>query len=707
MINLRTKFHSVFHKITMRGWKMTLICGLICATCSTHTTAQQSRLNVKKNLTYRQQVNPEVLDNYLYSTYYGTGKKTYNLKGFTISQSPMKIQSIKVNPTGTSYAILSSNGKRSVVEIYDAVTANDKIHEFKDIKNPTAIAYSYDSKKLYIAASDRMIYVYDTKTFRFVRAIHSPCVPGKMEASKNGYFLAVSEPHTTAVIDIENGKVRTSISPDSDIRHISFSDDSSMLGILMSSSITIYDTRTFSQKTTIQLTGNPTSFSFHPEGKYISVASSYNTISFVNINDIGDRPFIIEPDGMVSYVKFVRDGKQNIYLSYNSNKSIKYKQLTGFSPNYTKMLRDELLAKMEEWAKIRDDESLDEYKLRVNEESRIIQARLFEQEIATRLADDMVTMSTVTLGGYNPENSMLTLNFDNLPTVYLTVPEKEVQDFMVTENLEFRNAVYGITKDDKFELIYADVYNKATGKQYTFNNLNRQSLDFLSAESEFVPIEIVQLSSMEEVKLNTIKKNVVEMAKKQKLISDHTNIQVNTAVVSDFDAAGNKITNYKIGFNYTVESGYSTHEDFPAGKYKIKESNAAESMLKIVAQAFETDFAQYIQAGKKVKVKITGSADALPINGNIAYDGSYGEFENEPCHIDGMMSSISVTQKSGIKKNEQLAFIRASAVKDYIQRNVKTLNDMNTDYQYNIELSDKRGGKYRRINVEFTFINAF
>ncbi len=91
----------------------------------------------------------------------------------------------------------------------------------------------------------------------------------------------------------------------------------------------------------------------------------------------------------------------------------------------------------------------------------------------------------------------------------------------------------------------------------------------------------------------------------------------------------------------------------------------------------------------------------------IAYDGSYGEFENEPYYLNGDLSTINVTKNNGIRKNEQLAFIRAAAVKDYIQTNVTSLHSMNTNYRYNIELSDQKGGKYRRINVEFTFINAF
>ena len=92
--------------------------------------------------------------------------------------------------------------------------------------------------------------------------------------------------------------------------------------------------------------------------------------------------------------------------------------------------------------------------------------RLFEQEIATRMADNLVEKSEVTLGNYNPNSNMLAVDFNTMPTIYLNIPADEVSDFMNPGDLEFRNAVYGLTKNDKFELIYADVYNKASGKTY-------------------------------------------------------------------------------------------------------------------------------------------------------------------------------------------------------------------------------------------------
>lgn len=87
-------------------------------------------------------------------------------------------------------------------------------------------------------------------------------------------------------------------------------------------------------------------------------------------------------------------------------------------------------------------------------------------------------------------------------------------------------------------------------------------------------------------------------------------------------------------------------EDFPSGGYNIEKSNAAMSLMKIIKNAFEGDFSKYLAEGKQVKVIITGSADASPIRGRIAYDGRYGEFTDEPYYKDGNLDNITVTKSS-------------------------------------------------------------
>ena len=222
-----------------------------------------------------------------------------------------------------------------------------------------------------------------------------------------------------------------------------------------------------------------------------------------------------------------------------------------------------------------------------------------------------------------------------------------------------------------------------------------------------MPLDLVHQSSMEMMKLEEIKDNIVGIAKQQNKISDHTKITVSARVVPDVDANGKKIMNYLIRFTYTVDPKFSAKEDFGVGKYKAEESAAAISMLRIVKTAFENDFAQYAKQGKKLKVNITGMADALPITGKINYDGCYGEFLGEPVYKNSDLGNITITRKDGITENEQLAFLRATGVKEFIKSNVPSLNKMETSYIHKIELTKGKGGEYRRINVDFIFVDAF
>lgn len=632
--------------------------------------AQNARLEVAKNLIYRQSATPMILDNYLFSVYMGSGKKVYNLRGFEIAKVGGDIMDLKVNPAGFAYAVISNEGKRNRLQVFDAFMANKQIFDFGKSLNPVSMTFSADSRFLYVADASSILKKIDSKSMLIVDQWPIPFVPTKMVASKNGYYIVVFSGNNLAVINPENKIVRKSEIYNTVVSGVDFSDDSSLLAILLSSGdVEILNTRDFSSIVASFNCPGANAICVHPDNKYIALSKNGNEIELVNIIDTNERATLPEPTGRVGSVCFLKDGKDNVYLTFNALNAIKYKLIKGLVPNYSKMLREEVVARMEEWSKMAPGESEQEYLTRVNEDSRLIQARLFEEEIATRMADELVSRSTMTLGAYNPSSNTLSIEFDNMPPIYLTVPESDVADFINVSNLEFRNPLYGVTSDDKFEL--------------------------------------VRQSGMEEVKLTNIKNSVVNQAKRNNLISDHTNIDVSTNILADVDANGKQITNYKVNFRYTVDAGYSVMEDFPAGKFQIAQSNAANSMLQIVSQAFEKDFSQYIKPGKKVVIKITGSADALPISGQIAYDGSFGEFFNEPYYLGGDLSTISLTKNSGIRNNEQLAFARAIAVKNYIANNIRALDSMNTDYKYAVEVSDRKGGEYRRISVEFLFVDTF
>lgn len=212
---------------------------------------------------------------------------------------------------------------------------------------------------------------------------------------------------------------------------------------------------------------------------------------------------------------------------------------------------------------------------------------------------------------------------------------------------------------------------------------------------------------MEELKLQELREKVVEEARNTQLISNHTNIGVDSKVVPDYDANGDKILNYEVNFTYQVDPEFSAAEDFPPGKYVIDESGAASAMLKIVKEAFEGDFAQYIKDGKKLKVTISGTADASPIIRTIPYTGIYGDFVDEPIYENGDLTAITVTKADGIKENRQLAFLRAEGVKNYLENNVDNLGKMDTDYTFKVDVAQGKGSEFRRITANFVLVDVF
>ena len=680
---------------------------LLCSLCFPQLFAQTTNNGAKQKYVYPQKVSPTGVDNYLFSTYYYNGKKTYNLRNSVLSSSGV-VSSMKINPAGSSFAIVQTKGKKTDVTIYDLWSANKVRHEFEEDMTPVSLCYAPDAKSMVISDTNKELLFFDTRQYGLQNKMEIPFVAENIAISNNNYFIAASNGTTLNIWNLQSKELRKSITTDDKINCFAFSADNNLLAVLTADGkLSTYDTRTFFILQSYDAMGTAKYCYFHPEGKYIAVITGDNRISIVNLMDETDREYIDNTEGGITDARFLKNGRGEIFLAYNTVNSITYELMSKLSPNYSKLMGDELSDRMNTWMKMMPGETLEEYNLRVNDETRAEQMKLFEQEIATRMADNLVEKSDVTLGNYNPDSNVLALDFNTMPSIYLNVPAEDVSDFMNPGDLEFRNAVYGLTKNDKFELIYADVYNKASGKTYQYDNRNRESFDYMKSDDSFIPLSLVQQSNMDEIKLQEIKENIMNMAKQQKTISDHTKISVDAGIASEVDASGKKIMNYNINFSYEVEQGYSAQEDFGPGKYLTDQSGAAISMLAIMKTAFEKDFARYVQAGKKLRVKITGMADASPINGKIAYNGVYGEFTDEPVYKDNDLSNITVTKESGVTQNDQLAFLRAVGVKEYLLQNIPAFSKMDSDYNYYIEVTKEKGSEYRRIGVAFTFVEAF
>lgn len=689
---------------TYRGIAFCFVAAMFCG---------QTMAQVVEKRGFDSQKKINAFDNTTFCTAYLSDGALYTMRDIAINDV-RKIERIVFNPTGSSIALLRA---KNPISIYSFRDRNKKLFELKEKRKklkakpmPVSMCYSADARSFIVGNSLGEIVIYDTKEYMPLAYIQGGAPATALAMSSNNYFIAAAVGQNINIWNFQTKELRKAIPMPAVVKEVTFSPDAALLAVTTDDNhLTIIDTKNWDKVDIFdKLGGTLSSPSFHPEGKYISVVKDGKNIEIINLKNGVVEQDIVDPTGGVTGGRFFKNNQNSeVFLLTNRTKQMVFWDANGLNPFYGKIMGREVDAKMNEWVKMMQGESMEDYAIRVNDETRIKQQQLFAQEVATALAGDRISMDNPFIDGYDASNNMLNIGFKGLPSIGLEVPSNEAGDFK-DGKMKFSNAVYVLNDKDEFELAYVEVTNETTNKVYIYDNIGRTKLTALEADENFVPLEIMQQATREEAQLAEIKEQVIEEKKQDKLITDNTQINVKTEVIPGVDANGKKILNYKVGYQYEViNKEFSAKEDFPSGGYNIERSNAAMSLMKIIKNAFEGDFAKYLSEGKQVKVIITGSADAAPIRGRLAYDGRYGEFVDEPYYKDGNLDNITVTKAGGITQNEQLALMRAAGVKTYIEKNVTTLGNTKNEYEYHVEVAKERGGEFRKINVEFVIMDAF
>lgn len=689
---------------TYRGIAFCFVAAMFCG---------QTMAQVVEKRGFDSQKKINAFDNTTFCTAYLSDGALYTMRDIAINDV-RKIERIVFNPTGSSIALLRA---KNPISIYSFRDRNKKLFELKEKRKklkakpmPVSMCYSADARSFIVGNSLGEIVIYDTKEYMPLAYIQGEAPATALAMSSNNYFIAAAVGQNINIWNFQTKELRKAIPMPAVVKEVTFSPDAALLAVTTDDNhLTIIDTKNWDKVDIFdKLGGTLSSPSFHPEGKYISVVKDGKNIEIINLKNGVVEQDIVDPTGGVTGGRFFKNNQNSeVFLLTNRTKQMVFWDANGLNPFYGKIMGREVDAKMNEWVKMMQGESMEDYAIRVNDETRIKQQQLFAQEVATALAGDRISMDNPFIDGYDASNNMLNIGFKGLPSIGLEVPSNEAGDFK-DGKMKFSNAVYVLNDKDEFELAYVEVTNETTNKVYIYDNIGRTKLTALEADENFVPLEIMQQATREEAQLAEIKEQVIEEKKQDKLITDNTQINVKTEVIPGVDANGKKILNYKVGYQYEViNKEFSAKEDFPSGGYNIERSNAAMSLMKIIKNAFEGDFAKYLSEGKQVKVIITGSADAAPIRGRLAYDGRYGEFVDEPYYKNGNLDNITVTKAGGITQNEQLALMRAAGVKTYIEKNVTTLGNTKNEYEYHVEVAKERGGEFRKINVEFVIMDAF
>ena len=658
--------------------------------------------------------------------YLGDDHMLYNLMNRRVYDS--SIYDFSINPTGASMAVLYKNAKNIVIisnrdknTILATVKGDKKTDPFdekerKGTPSVTAMAYSTDARELLAANDFGEIITYSTDGYWISSVIEAGKIYDHIAVSPNGYYIAAAHGSEMDIWDVDAADIKRIVRFAGNVNHITFSPDSREIAVSCDTSgLQVVNAIDHHRTEVTKGIQNVRQASFHPDGKYIAYAKADSIIVYNLINHravfragaISGEPLDI-PMSEVMAVSF-NANRDITTLSHNTGDKVVFWDMSSLPPLYRSKLSEEVDKLMADWIRQMDGESLDEYRVRVTDDNAARQKAMLLDQAATAIATQVIELEDPFIAEeYDMENHTIDIKFEQLDAIKLEVPEEEFQEVREGD-LSYENPIYTLDDMDEFQLVYLEVVNRTTDKTYIFDERDYiiEDIEFEDEDIDFIPVAMLQTVNMEMEALQQQTQQIMEEKKQENVITDKTAITIDTEIEKDYDSDGNTIYNYNLGYQYDVSEGFSYQEDFGPGKFIVTESNAAMTMLEAIRTALAGDMKKYVDQARTIEITITGSADAIPV-GRILYDGSCGEYVETPYYAKDELSSMTVTDETDIRNNEQLAFIRAASVKVWLENNVEELkaNSAKCVYNYRTEVSDVRGGEFRRIIVQIKFRDA-
>lgn len=652
----------------------------------------------------------------------------YNLMNRAVYDSP--VYDFNINPTGASIAVVNKNAKNIVIvsnrekNVILATIKGDKKTDPFDEKgrngtpSVTAMTYSSDAREILAANDFGEIITYSTDGYWTASVIEAGKIYDHIAVSPNGYYIAAAHGSEMDIWDVDAADIKRIVRFAGKVNHVTFSPDSREIAVSCDTSgLQIVNAIDHHRTEVTKGIQNVRQASFHPDGKYIAYAKAdsiivYNLINHRRAFSAGSIRIKGEPlDIPMSDIMALNFHSNNstTTLSHNTGDKVVFWDMSSLPPLYRSKLSEEVDKLMSDWIRQMDGESLEEYRVRVTDDNAARQKAMLLDQAATAIATQVIALEDPFISEeYDMENHTIDIKFEQLDAIKLEVPEEEFQEVREGD-LSYENPIYTLDDMDEFQLVYLEVVNRTTDKTYIFDERDYiiEDIEFEDDDIDFIPVAMLQTVNMEMEMLQQQTQEIMEEKKQENVITDKTAITIDTEIESDFDSDGNKIYNYNLGYQYDVSEGFSYQEDFGPGKFIVTESNAAMTMLEAIRTALAGDMKKYVDQAKSIEITITGSADAIPV-GRILYDGSCGEYVETPYYAKDELSSMTVTDETDIRNNEQLAFIRAASVKVWLENNVEELraNSAKCVYNYRTEVSDVRGGEFRRIIVNIKFRDA-
>lgn len=237
----------------------------------------------------------------------------------------------------------------------------------------------------------------------------------------------------------------------------------------------------------------------------------------------------------------------------------------------------------------------------------------------------------------------------------------------------------------------------------------RAQLSESVVNSEYREIILQQLQKSvdqrEKVMQSRAERYLLSLPNERKLY-DESKVGIKADLISGVDSDGHAELNYHIAIDYTCRHIESVTDNYPAGQYLCEQSNASMAVCELSRIMIDELSRDAFKSGKRVTIKIKASTDITEVT-HLSYGGEYGEFQYVATRYNNEPVRISVSTKSGITTNAQLAFVRAQGIKDNITGNINLLKNTQNEYLYETQSYSETGSQYRNVGIEITVHGAF
>ena len=184
----------------------------------------------------------------------------------------------------------------------------------------------------------------------------------------------------------------------------------------------------------------------------------------------------------------------------------------------------------------------------------------------------------------------------------------------------------------------------------------------------------------------------IEDLKEEERIEETTTINIETETEKR-SGLFNQQANIEV--RYVIEFDMS---DFELGQYSVYKLPDTREAARIFGNHLNY-LDKIYDFNNLIDVTLIGETDGSPIVNLITYRGEFGNIKNKPYYYRSELKQFSLKQKSPIKSNETLGFLRGYSLWDHLRRRVDFLIRESTNFTQIVKTNNSLGGDFRKIEI--------